>query len=622
MMFITKFFNNLSKVVVCGVLWISVCTAAHAAVFHFGPCEGKISEKGYGKTGSGTISAAVVIPKEQLARYAGAQVKAVRIALVKTDGFSNLSVWMRHSLQDTDVASVDVTSPQTGWNDVELAGGMVSGTEDIVIGYSFNQEVTAQCMSVAGPASANGYWVAKNGEWTDKSGDNIGSLGIELVIEGDNVPEMDLGITGTKYDAVTEFGSEYHVTVGLQNISNQTLDGYSYMYKVNGGAASSYVVNKQLAPFGRDTLNLTLPSDIVEKGIKIPVTIEVVAENDGYIPNNTATVYMSTYDSDNKQYHHNVLLEEFSTELCGNCPRAINTIEQCMEMGYDKNVIQVTHHSGYNYDFLSTYDDQTMEWFYGGKGIYAPAAMLDRLDDNSLKEMLGGKDGTPVMSVGYANTYQLGLEYATSRPAFVSVTPVCSYDAASRRLDITVDVEKDEVFDAQCTAPRLMVQILQDSILHHNQAGYSSSSAFKHRHVYRTSVTPLFGEELEWEGNKAQMKYTYVLPDAIESQLSHSDKYDNNVDLVAQDVEVVAFVGSYNADDCCACTVYNAGRYELKADALASVGGVEEYDAVPVAVEYFTPSGIRIARIPSAGIYIERMRYADGKMKTRVCVTR
>ncbi len=616
-----KFIKKVSKVAVCGVLWISICTAAQAASFHFGPSEGQTSEKGYGKTGNGTISAAVVIPKEQLARYAGAQVKGVRIALVKTDGFSNLCVWMRHSLEGSDVASVDVAAPQIGWNDVTLDGGTVSGTEDIVIGYSFNQEVTASCMSVAGPVSPNGYWVAKNGEWTDKSGDNIGSLSIELLIEGDNVPEMDLGITGTKYDDVTELGSPFNLSVGLQNISNQTLNGYSYICKVNGVTALSNVIDKPLAAFAHDTLNLTLPSDIVEKGVKIPVTIEVIAENDGYALNNTATMYMSTYDSDNKQYHHNVLLEEFSTEFCGNCPRAITAIEQCMEMGYDKNVIQVTHHSGYNYDFLSTYDDQTLEWFYGGKGIYAPASMLDRLYDDVLKELLKGKDGTPVMEVDHANTYQLGLEYATSRPAFVNVTPVCTYDVASRRLDITVDVEKDEVFDAQCAAPRLMVQILQDSILHRNQAGYSSTAAFKHRHVYRASVTPLFGDELEWDGNKAQMKYTYVLPEAIESQLYHTDKYDNNVEVVAQDVEVVAFVGNYNADDYCDCTVYNVGKYELKGDVLASVDGVKEYDAVPVAVEYYLPSGIRIANAPSAGIYIERMHYADGKTKSRICAT-
>ena len=614
----TKFIKSITKVAACVMLWAMACTAADAAAFHFGPCEGQVSEKGYGKPGNGTISAAVVITKEQLARYAGAHVKGVRISLVTTDGFSGLRVWLRHSLSDANADSTVVAAPQTGWNEILFAdGGTVGGDEDIVVGYSFEQEVTAKCMSVAGPVSANGYWVAKNGEWMDKSGDNVGSLGIELIIEGDNVPENDLGITSAKYDIVTEYGSPFNVTVCVQNISNNPVSGYSYSYRLGDIVLPETAVNKALAPFGRDTLSFSVQSDAVAKGVKIPVEITVAADGDGYSPNNTATAYLSTYDGSNTQYHHNVLLEEFSTEQCGNCPRAINAIEQCMEMGYDKNVIQVTHHSGFNFDFLSTADDATMEWFYGGKGVYAPAAMLDRLDDSLLKTVLGGKEGTPVMSVGYANTYQLGLKYATSRPAFVSVTPVCSYDAESRRLDITVDVEKDEVFDAQCAAPRLTVVILQDSILHHHQAGYSSST-FKHRHVYRASVTPLFGDLLEWNGNRAQAKYSYTLPEAIASELFYEEAYDKNVELVARDVEVVAFVGNYNPDDCTDCTVFNAGRYDLKNDIPLSVDGIRNCGA-PAAVEYLSPDGVRLTAAPSAGIYLMRMKYADGTVKTRAC---
>lgn len=614
----TKFINGITKTVACVMLWASACMAADAAAFHFGPCEGQVSEKGYGKPGNGTISAAVVITKEQLTRYAGAKVKGVRIFLVTTDGFSGLRVWMRHSLSGANADSTIVAAPQTGWNEIALAnGGTVSGDEDIVVGYSFEQEITSKCMSVAGPVSTNGYWVAKNGEWVDKSGDNVGSLGIELIIEGDNVQEKDLGITGTVFDVITEYGNPFNVAVGVQNISNNPVNGYSYSYKLGDYVLPETAVNKALAPFGCDTLSLVIPSDIVAKGVKIPVGITVTADGDGYAANNTATVYISTYNDDNTQYHHNVLLEEFSTEQCGNCPRAINTIEQCMEMGYDKNVIQVTHHSGYNFDFLSTADDQTMEWFYGGKGIYAPAAMLDRLDDSQLKVILGGKAGTPVMSVGYANTYQLGLKYATLRPAFVSVVPVCSYDAVSRRLDITVDVEKDEVFDAQSAAPRLTVMILQDSILHHHQAGYSSST-FKHRHVYRASVTPLFGDLLEWDGNKAQAKYSYTLPEAIASELFYEEAYDKNVELVARDVEVVAFVGNYNPDDCTDCTVFNASKYDLKNDIPLSVDGVKDCAELE-AVEYFSLDGVRLTGVPSAGIYLSRVKYADGIVKTRAC---
>ena len=89
-MLMTKFIKSIARVAACMCLWASASGAAHAATLHFGPCEGQTSTKGYGKTGNGTISAAVVIPKEQLAKYAGARIKGVRIALITTEGMTDL----------------------------------------------------------------------------------------------------------------------------------------------------------------------------------------------------------------------------------------------------------------------------------------------------------------------------------------------------------------------------------------------------------------------------------------------------------------------------------------------------------------------------------------------------
>lgn len=614
-MFMIKFIKSIARVAACVCLWASACGAAHADTLHFGPCEGQTSTKGYGKTGNGTISAAVVIPKEQLAKYAGARIKGVRIALITTEGMTDLCGWVRTSLTDKDIDSTPVAAPQTGWSEILFGkAGTVSGNEDLVVGYSFKQELTVKCMSVAGPTDKGGYWIAKDGGWTDKSGDKLGSLGIELVIEGDNVPATDLALTNTSFDEITEFGSTYNARFIVQNFSNSALKGYRYVCKIQDKTVAEGSVDKTIGSFGRDTVKLAIASDAVAKGVRIPVSLEVSAEGDGYPADNSATLYMSTYDDTNTKYFHNVLLEEFSTEECGNCPRAINTIEQCMEQGYDKSVIQVTHHAGYNYDFLSTPDDKTMLWFYGEDGSFAPAAMLDRLSDPICKQILSGKAGTPVMSVAYANTFAPALKYMTGRPAFVGVTPTCQYDAATRKLEITVDVEKDEVFDAQSLSPLLTVYIVQDSILHHHQAGYSSDT-FKHRHVYRASVTPLFGEALTWDGNKAQAKYAYTLPDSIESSLFWEPQYTKSVALNPRDVEVVAFVSKYNADDPCDCTVFNSGVYRLKKDIPSSIGIVES-DSKVVSTEYYSLDGIRSNTVPRSGMYIRRVRFSDGSEKT------
>lgn len=350
------------------------------------------------------------------------------------------------------------------------------------------------------------------------------------------------------------------------------------------------------------------------KGVRIPVSVSVSASGDGYLPDNEATLYMSTYDDQNRRFFHNVLLEEFTTEHCGNCPRAINTIEQCMEQGFDKCVTQVTHHAGYSYDFLSTPGDKELEWFYGTNGTYAPAAMLDRLSDAQCKGALGGKDGTPVMNVLYANTFAPVLQYMSEIPAFVSVEPTVSYDIAQRRLDISVDIEKDELFDALSYEPRLSLYILQDSILHHHQAGYLSDT-FRHRHVYRDCVTSLFGDKIVWDGNTAHCEYSYVLPEYVESSLFTEEGYDNTVPVDPHYVEVVAFVSNYNPSDRCDCTVFNTGRCTLQDVPSSGISNASvDVKSRIERMEYYSVDGVRQSAAPS-GISIMRMHYADGTQK-------
>ena len=610
----TKFIKNIKKVATCACLSFLYAGMAHAAILHFGPCDGMTSEKGYGKTGRGTISAAVVIPKSQLAKYAGGKIKAIRIGLVSTDGMSNCRGWIRNGLAEKNIDSTLVVSPQTGWNEVQLEnGGTVNGNEDLVVGYSFEQEMTVKCMSVAGPVCNGGYWIAKNGEWADKSSEGKGSLSIEIVIEGDNVPEKDLSIIGATSDKITRFGDKFNASIVIKNTANSIIDGYSYSCKIGGATAIAANVEKVLEPFKSDTLKISIPSDFVKKGVKIPVAVEITAGNDGYEEDNSTTLYMSTYDDDNKTFPHNVLLEEFSTEECGNCPRAINTIEQCMKEGYEKNVIQVTHHSGYHYDFLSTSDDKELEWFYGKEGCYAPAVMLDRLSDEQCKAALGGKEDSPVMSVGYANTFSPVLKYMTGRPAFVCIVPQAKYDAATRKLDITVSMEKDEILNALSEKQLLSVYIVQDSILHHHQAGYSSDT-FKHRHVYRASVTSLYGDEIKWNGNTAIVHYEYTLPESIESSLFKEEKYDSQVTVIPNDIEIVAFVNTYNADDRCDCTVFNSGRYSLKDNSSSGIS-ITKTDSQIVSTKCYTLSCMR-SQSPSHGVSIMRIKYADGTEKT------
>ena len=73
------------------------------------------------------------------------------------------------------------------------------------------------------------------------------------------------------------------------------------------------------------------------------------------------------------------LLEEFTTEMCTNCPSAAEAIHNALSVGKNSNeVAPLCHHSGYHEDQFTQQCDRYMLWLYGDDGTYAPALMLDR----------------------------------------------------------------------------------------------------------------------------------------------------------------------------------------------------------------------------------------------------
>ncbi len=608
--------NSIKKytaiVATCLLVAFFSAMRAHAATLHIGPCEGKTAETGVGKTGRGTVSAAIILPAPALKQYAGAKIKGMRFALMTTDGMTDVRGWIRNSLTSANLDSAKVISPTTSWNEIEFSSNLeISGTDSIAVGFSFEQESTVKCFSIAGNSDDNGYWVGKNGIWNNKSASVDGSLSIELIVEGKGVLNKNLSLQFVSADRTTRLGETFNAVCAVKNTAEETVSGYSYTCKVDGQTVKAETVNKSLTFHSTDTIHIAIASDVVAKGVKIPVSVEIAAEGDEDTTDNTVAFTMSTYDDSNKTFFRKTLIEEFSTEECPNCERGIKTLEQCMKLGYDKTTVQVTHHAGYRYDFLTTSDGKALEWFYGTNGTYAPAVMLDRLYDPNVKQALSGKEGTPVGGIAYADTFAPVLEYMTNRPAYVSVKPTVDYDEASRTLNITVEMEKDEILDALADSARLTVYLTQDSILHHHQAGYSSTT-FRHRHVYRASVTSLWGDKIEWNGETATMHYTYQLPEYIES--IHPDEgYDKNVVVEPHDIDVVAFVSDYNSNDRTACTVFNAEDYALKNSGAAAIHTLT--NGASVAVSYYTLSGT-VTEHPSNGVYVVRKTYADGTVRT------
>lgn len=519
-----------------------------AASLNIGLCEGQLASEGLSKTGSGTIEVAVVVPASEFAQYAGAQLTGMRIGLCLTDDISNVVGWVRTAIDGENLCTATFANPVAGWNEMTFDAPCdytLRADEDLVIGYQFEQPRSTKCISVAGRKSADGYWLARNGSWQNNSDKVDGSLSVELLIEGEMVPNKNLVIESYSYPRVIAYGEPFEADIVVRNMAKTPIEGYKLAYQATMADVLAELdrTDVTLQYRERDTVRLVITADQqLPDDVRFAIPCYAVTDGDELMDDNHCTLYLSNYTA---AYPHLLLMEEFTTEECGNCPRAINTLAQMTNEGY--KFAQVSHHVGYYTDFLTVDSDKQYLWFYGEEGSFAPAGMFDRTWNAAFHTTQMRE--TPVFSIGYADSFRPALEAALDLPGFVQVSPTLAYDEASRHLTIDVEVEKAKVLEALSQEPRLTVFLIEDSIPMMHQAGISSST-FCHRHVMRQCLTDVWGDVLEWDEMHAQAHLEVDLPE----------------EWKAEKVAVVAFVNNYNPEDRNDCMVFNTAVAELFAN--------------------------------------------------------
>ena len=520
--------------------------AAHAASLDLGLCDGEMSATGYSKTGSGTIQVALVLPASQFARYEGASLSGLRIALCTIEGISNVQGWVRTSIEGENLCTASFTSPAVGWNELAFdtpTDYHLRADQDLVIGYQFDQTRSTKCISLAGNTSPDCYWLARNGSWQNLSASAPGAVSVELVVEGEQVPAVNLAVESCSYDPLVAYGEPFQAQVVVRNVARSPISGYRCLYQPGTDAPEAEIdrSNVTLQYRQRDTLDITMPSSVQQPDeVRFAVPFHIVAEGDQLSDDDSGCIYRSNYT---QSYPHLLLMEEFTTEECSNCPRAINTLAQMVNEGYQ--FAQISHHVGYNTDFLTVEADKSLLWLYGEDGTFAPAGMFDRTYDADFHTV--SKYDYPVFSIGYADTFRPALQKALAMPAFVRVTPEVNYDAATRQLVLDVTAQRALTLEALTQAPRLTVVLIEDSIPAQHQAGISSTT-FCHRHVCRQTLTDIWGDPIAWdESGQASLHLEFAIPD----------------EWNADRMEIVAFVNSYNPEDRCDCRVFNTATTPL-----------------------------------------------------------
>jgi hypothetical protein len=209
----------------------------------------------------------------------------------------------------------------------------------------------------------------------------------------------------------------------------------------------------------------------------------------------------------------------------------------------DRNdVIWVAHHAGYYTDDFTISESEEYLAFFGTRGTFAPAMMLDRR--NLIEQGAYTMDNCPVFGyTGDPNAVENLIDYCQGKPAFIEVNLSTQFVKDSRELIITVSGEE---CPQQLPEDVYLTIFLLENGLKGKQAG-SSNKNYDHSHVIRDVVTATWGDKLDRVNNAYSIKYTTTL----------DSKW------VEENMSVVAFISDYNKSDINDRVVYNANDIKV-----------------------------------------------------------
>lgn len=527
------------------------------------------------------VSGAIFIPSTYASTVKGNDIKAVRVGIGSTRNISALRAWVRPTLDGADLGSGTAASFKQGWNEIAL-DSPVNVSADLAesgfyIGFSFQQSYTSSGLAALSVPSDGGMWVKCGDEpWADRSAE--GTLCIEGLVYGSSLPRLNVhvdGVTVDKWYIVSQ--NHLNGVLTVRNLATETVTSLTIQGKIDGiEAPCSTTVACDIAYNELVKLPFTLePGFVSDNPREISGTFTVTAVNGEADEDPTDNSATTKFYVINEAYPRQVMLEEFTTLSCSNCPRVAGFIHEMLADPQYGNVVNVVcHHAGFGTDIYTIPDtDEQYTWFYNEEGrTYAPAMMLDRAYSKF--------DHTPVFLPSSVADMKEYVDKRLAEPAVISLDIKAEKKDGS--VDITVSgnvIDKD----AFCEKPRITVYLVEDNISTDWQAG--AGSGYILDHITR-AVNSTWGDALIFN-NDNTYTYTCSLP-------YKEDEYKWN------DMSVVAMVGNMNVENPMDCVIENSASVSLSGESgVGAIGVSDESEDV-----IYTIQGLRVKNIETPGLYI------------------
>lgn len=536
-----------------------------AQTFTIGGCGHKIATgNGYGSDSPGEIAAALFIPANRLRSLAGNEISRIDVGLISRINVREVTVWVRKSLEGENLASGTIERGKLGWNEVALDNpySIEKDCPGLYIGFSYNNTGSSHPVSIIGEAGDFTTWLKSTaeGQWEDKT--SRGVLSIEAIVTGSHLPKYNLTLDRAEISPDPAGGETCYIVSGtVSNVALEKISGFGLAATDRNGNKAATHVSLEIEPGKTLPFRAVLQSESKFSG-PVAVAVETLDEgDDADMADNSVEVPIV--------FTRNVLIEEFTTERCPNCPEGARMVHEVLEDSfYASHVVAVCHHSSVGTDFLTRDCDLELLWMYGPSGqVYAPAAMFNRLP--IFRKGLTMDHEEPIVALRSEDDIRECIDKAFSIPAHamvgISIMGERKSEAAAT-VEVKVTVIADSEFGAE--NPHLVFYTVEDNVKGRNQEG--ATGDYMHQHVIRTD-NGAWGEEIGLDEGIGSHTFTIDLDPSWDKENISFVAFVANRDPENPDNNIVENVASV-------CYRDNAPSLEMEVQQSGSVAVRGYYD--------------------------------------------
>lgn len=480
-------------------------------------------------------SGAILIKKEKINSLAGNQIREIHAGLISKLNVDSLAVWVSESLDGPVLSTDTIATPAKGWNTVALTKpvDITSDMQTLYVGYSYHQKSTSKAMSCTKtPEPGYSCFIRSgNDEWKDYSNDY--TVSVEALVYGDKLPKYDLTLSAldVQQNYVVDNGN-LEFTMKVFNNATVTINGFDAVCTVDG-SDEKYTVHcdSSIAYNESKTITMTVSPTAIQTmdpaTRTLTVTLTNLTEGEDEIPSDNTL--SGTFNVTLHSFVRNVLLEEFTTEKCTNCPRVASYVHDAMnEPEFQGRLNTMENHAGYYTDsFTATFHN---DWTWLFDNLYAPAVLYDR----------HAEDGAVTAVTCPNSKLELfeGIRKRLRETAFVSLKVTADVDGENQKINVKVTGTRAKENFTKNPA-RITVVLTETNLAAISQAG--AGGDYTHYNVGRR-VNSIWGDVLEWNGDD----YTY------ECSIPYTQNYDFD------NLGILAFIHDYDPDDKTKCDVANS----------------------------------------------------------------